>query len=94
MAQISSGAVAVVSEGFDDDGNAAGSVAFIGKRLIGLSVVFTGRLLDDALDVFIGNVVGLGLGNAVAQLGVGARVGAAAFTDGDIDVISVVSDSL
>ena len=65
VAHIGGGAVAVVGEGFHDHGHAAGAVAFVGDALIVVVVALAGGLLDDPLDVVVGHVGSLGLGNGV-----------------------------
>ena len=83
MSEIGGGSVAVVCQRLYDNGNSVGTVAFIGERFVGLAVVFTRSLLDNALDVFVRHIVRLGFGDAVTQLGIGSRIGAASLTYGN-----------
>ena len=77
VAQIPGGAVAVVRKGLHDNGHAAGAVSLVYDLLVGVLVVASRCLLDAAVDVVVGHIAGLGLGDAVPKLAVGCRVGAA-----------------
>lgn len=92
MAHIGRGAVAVVGQGLDHDGDAAGAVTLIGDCLI-LGLVAALGALDNALDVIVGHAVGLGLGNQSRQLGVGSGV-AAALLNGHGDLAADLSENL
>ena len=85
MADVGGGAVAVVRHGGDDDSHAARRVALVGDLLVVDVALLTCRLGDGALDILIGHVAGLRLGDDVAQLAVGGRVAAAvAHGNGDL----------
>ena len=92
MAHIGRGAVAVVGQGLDHDGDAAGAVTLIGDCLI-LGLVAALGALDNALDVIVGHAVGLGLGNQSRQLGVGSGI-AAALLNGHGDLAADLSENL
>ena len=78
------GAVAVVGQHIDDDRNAAGTVALEADLLVGCAFEFAGSLLDGALDVVRGHVLGLGCGDRAAKARVAVRIASAAFGgDGD-----------
>jgi len=79
VTDITGGAVTVIGESFYDDGNAAGAVAFVHDFFVVVFVGITGSFFDDALDVLVGDVAGLGFGNEVSQLAVGIGIGAAFF---------------
>ena len=51
------GAVAIVGQHLDDDGDAAGPVALVADLVIDLGVAAQ-RLLDGALDIVLGHVLG------------------------------------
>src|SRR5699024_3900464 len=73
MAQVGSCTVPVIGKGFHHHGNAVGAVTFVGD---GFVVVLLASLspLDATLNVVIGNVQALGLGDQIPQLTVGSRV--------------------
>ena len=76
MAQIGRRAVAVVGERLHHHGHAGGTVALVGDALVIVLFAALG-LFDDALDVVVGDVHALGLGNEVPQLGIDVGVAAA-----------------
>jgi hypothetical protein len=77
------GAVAVVGHGLDDDGRASGAVALVADLLVVLAVVAR-RLVDGALDVVLGHVLGPGGQDRGAQARVHVGVGHAHLgRDGD-----------
>ena len=78
VAHVGGGAVAVVGKGLHDHGHAGGAVALVGHVLVVVGAALAGGLFDDAVDVVVGDVGGLGLGDGVPQAGVGGGVGAAA----------------
>ena len=84
LAHVAGGTVAVVGDGFHDHGHAAGRIAFVGDGFVVHIAQLAGSLLDGALDIIVGHVVALGLGDDVAQLGVAFGI-AAAFAHGDGD---------
>ena len=88
VAHIARGAVAVVGHRFDDDGDAGGAVAFIGDGIVGVAAAGARGLLQHALDVVVGHIGGLGLGDDRRQTGVIVRIGrAAAFLHGDVHLL-------
>src|SRR5690606_9977560 len=77
VAQLADGAVAVVGQRLDDDGRAAGAVALV-RDLFVVDAFFLARAAPDGpLDVLVGHVHGLGVGDHGAQAGVARRVTAA-----------------
>ena len=77
MTHGTGGPVPVVGHGLHNDGHAAGAVAFVGDGLI-VVPTGTGSLLQATLDVVVGHVGGLGLGDDGSQPGVVGGIGAAA----------------
>ena len=78
------GPVAGVCQGRHDDGNAAGAVAFVGDGFVALAAAGAGSLLQHALNVVVGHVGRLGLGDDGGQAGVVAGInGTAALFHGD-----------
>ncbi len=75
MSDIACGAVAVISECFNDNGNTRGTVTLINDFFVIFSAVFTCRLFDDALNVVVGNVVCFCLGDNVLELEVACGIG-------------------
>ena len=73
MADLGRGALAVVGQRLDDDGHAAGAVALVGDGLVVVGVAGAERLVDGALDVVVGHVGGLGLGDDGGEAGVVRR---------------------
>ena len=82
MADVAGGAVAVIGNGFHDHGHAAGGIAFVGDLLVIHIAQLARGLLDGAGNIVVGHIIGLGLGDNVAQLAVHIRI-AAAFAHGD-----------
>src|SRR5699024_386868 len=82
VAHVGGGAVPVVGQGLHDHRHAGGAVAFVGDVLVVVVAAFPGGLLDNPVDVVVGDVGGLGLGDGVPQPGVGGGVGAAALFHG------------
>ncbi len=81
MADIGDGAVAVVRQCLTNDGDTGRTIALVSICFV---VDIAGvAAVEHALDVVVGDVVCLCLGNAVAQLGVVIRVGRAALFDCD-----------
>ena len=56
-AHLAASPVAVVGQRLDDDGDAAGAIALVAHGLE-IGAVGAGRLLDGALDVVLGHVLG------------------------------------
>ena len=73
-AHIGCGAVAVVGQCLNDDGNAAGTVAFIAHFVITFGVT-ADCLVDGALDVILGNRLRLGGVHRKTKTGVHVRIG-------------------
>ena len=94
MPHIRRRAVAVIGERLDDYSDTVGAVALVLQRLIAVGIAVAGRLFDDALDVVVGHVVGLCLGDGILQLGVGRRVGAAALLDRNRDLTAHLGKNL
>ena len=92
VADVGRGAVAVVRQGLHQKGGAAGAVSLVKDLFIGVLALAHG-LFDDPLDVVVGHVVGLGIGDGVAQLGVGGGVRPALF-DGDRDLPAALGEDL
>ena len=92
MAHVGSRAVAVIGQGLDHNGDAAGAVALVGDCLI-LRLIATLGALDDTLDVVVRHTVGLGLGDQRSQLGVGGGV-AAALLNGNGDLTADLGENL
>ena len=82
MAYVAGGAVAVVRKGLDHYGNTRGAVALVYDLLIVVGRTLARRLFDYSFDIIIGDVVRLGLGDDVLELGIDCRIGASGF-DGD-----------
>ena len=80
MSDLARGTVAVIGQRFDDDSNAAGTVALVGNSLIvgGLAALC---LFDDTIDVIVRYICRLRLGDTISELGVDIRVSASAVAD-------------
>ena len=78
MADFRGGALTVVGKGLHDDRHAVGAVALVDHALVVVGVVGAQGLVDGALDVVVGHVHCLGLGNDGGQAGVVVRVPRAA----------------
>ncbi len=81
-ADVAGGAVAVVGQRLDDDGDAAGAIALVAHLLVVLALAAAGAALDRALDRVLGHVglarrdhrraqprIGVGVGQAAARRG-------------------------
>ena len=79
MAQVTGGTVAVIGQRFNDNGNAVGAVALIYHLFVAVLILAARSLLNAALNILVGHIGSLGLGDAVAQLTVGIGIGAALF---------------
>ena len=77
VADVRGGAVLVVGEDFDEDGDSAGAVAFIVQFLVGRRAELAGALLDGALDVVLRHVRAAGLEDRGAEAGVRGGIAAA-----------------
>src|SRR6266480_6819664 len=73
-AHVGRGPVAVVGEHLDDDRHAAGPIALVADLLVSVGVAALG-LLDRALDVVLGHVLGAGGQDGGAQPRVHVRIG-------------------
>ena len=87
MADLRRGALAVVGQRFDDDSHTAGAIALVGDGLVVVGVARAERLVDGALDVVVGHVGSLRLGNDGRETGVVIRIARAALLDGDDDLL-------
>ena len=65
MANLTGSAVAVVGQGLDHHGHAAGTVALINDLLIVGGVRLAGRLLEHTINIVAGHIILLGLGDNV-----------------------------
>ena len=74
VADLRCGALAVVGQRFDDDSHTAGAVTLIGDGLVVVGVARAERLVDGALDVVVGHVGSLRLGNDGRETGVVIRI--------------------
>ena len=87
MADLGCSALTVVGQRLHDDSNAAGAVALVGDRFIVIGIAGTQCLVDGALDVVVGHIGCLGLGDNSGQAGVVVGVAAAALLDGHDDLL-------
>jgi hypothetical protein len=84
MAHARSGAVAVVGQGLDDDGDPAGTVSFVNDFFDGgRPFLQTGPPSDGPVDVLVRNVLFFGLVNGFGQARVLGRIGSLARGDGN-----------
>ena len=81
MAHLGSGAVAVVGQRVHDHGHAGGSIALVHHVLVAVGIAGAKRLVNGTLDIVVGHVGGLSLGNDGGQAGVVVGVAAAAGLD-------------
>ena len=84
----------VVGHGLDYDGDAARTVALVGDGLVVVRAAAAERLVDGALDVVIGHVGRLGLGNDGGEAGVVGRVAASALFDRDYHLAGYLGKGL
>ena len=77
MADAARGTVAVIGQAADHHCYARRTVAFVGNLLKALAFQCACALLNSALDVILGNVVSLSLGQGQLQLHIAGRVRAA-----------------
>src|SRR5690606_30071977 len=85
VADVGDGAVGVVREALDEEGDAAGAVALVRHLLVVGAGDLARAALDGAFDVVLGHVLRLRLVHGEAEAGVHVRV-AAAFAGGYHDV--------
>ena len=78
MAHVAGRAVAVVRQRLHNHGNALGAVALVGNGFIILAGAARRIFLQHPIDVVVGHVIGLSLGDNVPQLAVDIGVGRAA----------------
>ena len=83
MTDLAGRAVAVVGHGLHDHGDALRAVAFISDLFIILRIAGAERLVDRALDIIIGHIGRFSLGDDRRELGIAARIAAAALLDRD-----------
>lgn len=93
MAHLCSDAVAVIGEHLDDHGHIPRAIPFIGDLLVIDRIALPRRLFDRTGDVVVWHVVGLGLGDHVAQLAVVGRV-SPALLDGNGDLTADLGEYL
>src|ERR1700722_143577 len=82
VTNLANGAVFVVGEDVDDEGDAAGAVALVGDLLVGDAFEFSGAALDGSLDIVGGHVLCFRRNDGSAEAGV-AVGGASAGLGGD-----------
>src|SRR5690606_24004667 len=75
-AHIGGGAVAIVGQRLDDDGDAAGAIALVADFVIVLGIAARG-FLDGAFDIVLGHGLGAGIGDGQAQARIEGRIGLA-----------------
>lgn len=78
VADLRGGTLAVVGQGVHDDGHAAGAVALVGDGFVVVGVAGAQGLVDGALDIVVGHVDRLGLGDDGGKAGVVVGVAGAA----------------
>ena len=84
VTDLADGAVFVVGEDVDDEGDAAGAVALVSDLFVADAFELAGSALDGAFDVVGGHVLSFGGGDGAAQAGVAVGIAAAGFGgDGD-----------
>src|SRR5439155_9025279 len=93
LAHFAVGAVAVVGEHVDQDGHAAGTIAFVGDLFKRYAFGLAGAALDGPFDVVLGHADFAGLVNGIAKLEVGFGV-AAAVPRGDDDRPAQLAEEL
>jgi len=81
------GALAVVGQRLNDHGHTAGAVALVSNSLVVVGVARAERLVDGALDVVVGHIGCLRLGDDGRETGVVIRIARAALLDGDDDLL-------
>ena len=88
VTDLGGGALTVIGQSLHDDGHAVGAVALVDHALEVVAVPGAQSLVDGALDVVVGHVDGLGLGDNRGQTGVVVGVaGAAALFHGHDDLL-------
>ncbi len=84
-AHVGCGAVFVVCGHFDDDGDSMRGVAFVDEFFVDDAGEFAGSFFDGALDVVGGHVLGAGLEQDGAELGIHVRISSSVFCgQGDV----------
>ena len=68
MTDIARGAVAVIGKRFNNHGNAVGAVALVYDFLVIRAAAFARRLLYNAVDIIVGDIGCLRLGNDIFEL--------------------------
>ena len=81
MPHIGGGAVAVVGQRLYNNRHTGGAVALIGQRLIVVAAAGAQGFFDGALDVVVGHIGRLGLGNDGSQTGIVFGIAASALFD-------------
>ena len=92
VADFADGAIAVVGVDVEQDGDAAGAVAFELKFFVGRAGKFARAALNGTLDIVGRHVFGLGSGNCGSQARIRIRI-AAAF-GGNADFLNQASENL
>src|SRR5271170_4010409 len=90
--EFGGGAGAVVGEGVDQDGDAAGGVAFVDRGFVVFAAEFAGAFHDRFFDRVLGHVGGFGFVDDVAKGEVVA--GVAAIFGGDNDLAGDLAPDL
>ena len=94
MAYVGGGAVAVIAHSLDYYSNAAGTVALIGDGLVVIRVAAAERLFDGALDIIVGHVRGLCLGDDGSETGVIGGISASTLFDCDYHLSGDLGEGL
>ena len=68
MANVAGSPVAVIGKGLNDNCDAGGAVALVDYLFIISAACFAGSLFDYPVDIVVGDVVGLSLGDNVLEL--------------------------
>ena len=91
VADVGGGARAVVGRGFDQDGDPARRVAFVGGGFVVFAAQLAGAFLDGIGDRVLGHVGGLGLVDGVAEVEVVAGVAPVPGGDDDLFINQVAN---
>ena len=93
MPDLADGAIAVVGEAVDHDGDATGAVALVARLLVILAIELARAALDRALDVVLGQALRPGLVDHEAQARIRIEV-AAAHAGSDRDLTDELGEYL
>ena len=94
MTDLADGAIFVVGEDFDDEGDAAGAVALVGDLFVADAFEFAGAALDGAFDVVGGHVLRFGCGDGATEARVAVGIAATAGLGGDGDFLDEAGEDL